>query len=179
MDQCDSGRVAGDRVDASSRHLWPGGANLSAMPANTCPPPCRRPSQGDRKGNAQSALGLRRVLRATGALGHELVEFGLVLGVPQAVEELLELALLLFEAAQSFRAILVKSPVAARRGSPAPPSARVSLTARLPVARAASHPMCHSPAADQIAQNDEAERPPNQKTHHCQGDPGRVAEIVE
>jgi hypothetical protein len=38
-------------------------------------------------------------LRATAALSHELVEFGFVLGVPQAVEELLKLPLLLFETA--------------------------------------------------------------------------------
>ena len=47
------------------------------------------------------------------ALGHELVEFGLVLGMTQAVEKLFEFALFFFEAAQGFRAVFVKGAVAA------------------------------------------------------------------
>jgi hypothetical protein len=45
----------------------------------------------------------------TAALGHELVEFGLVLGMPQTVEEL-EFALFFFEAAQ------VSARYSSRRG---------------------------------------------------------------
>ena len=56
----------------------------------------------------------RRGLWATAALGHELVEFGLVFGMTQAVEKCFELALFLFEAAQGFRAVFVKGAVAAR-----------------------------------------------------------------
>ena len=45
-------------------------------------------------------LGLRlRIAGASATLGHELVEFRLVLGVTQAVEERDEIALLFFEAA--------------------------------------------------------------------------------
>src|SRR5919198_476787 len=51
--------------------------------------------------------------RAATALGHELVEFGLVLGVAQAVEKFLEFALLLFQAPQGLSPILVKGPFAA------------------------------------------------------------------
>src|ERR1700742_3127056 len=54
--------------------------------------------------------GRRRVLPA---LGHELVELGLVLGEAQAVEEGGEIALFLFQAAQRVLAVLVERPVAA------------------------------------------------------------------
>ena len=47
------------------------------------------------------------------ALGHELVEFGLVLGVAQAIEKFLELALLLFETALSMLAKVPLERVAA------------------------------------------------------------------
>src|SRR5437763_7482922 len=47
-------------------------------------------------------------------LRHELVELFLVLGVTQAVEEILELDLLFLEPLQGFHAVLVKGPVAAR-----------------------------------------------------------------
>jgi hypothetical protein len=53
-------------------------------------------------------------LRTIAALGHELIEFRLVLGVTQTVEKLLEFALFFFEAAQGFRAVFVKGAVAAR-----------------------------------------------------------------
>jgi hypothetical protein len=53
-------------------------------------------------------------LGTAAALGHELVELGLVLGVTQTVEKLLELALFFFEASQSFDAVFVKGVVAAR-----------------------------------------------------------------
>src|SRR5262249_11234339 len=113
------------------------------------------------------------------ALGHELVEFGLVLGVPQAVEKFLELALLLLKATQGFGTIFVKRPVAARGWPLAPPSGRISLIAPLRMAPATARPLCHPPAAHEISQNDEPERPPDQETHHRQGDPSRIAEIIE
>src|SRR5260370_18959044 len=127
-----------------------------------------------------SGLGLWRLALGTAAaFGHELVEFGLVRGMRQTVEELLEFALFLPEAAQGLRAVLVKGTVAARARPPAPPSARVRLAALLPVARAATCPARHSPAAYEIPQNDEAERPPNHKTHYREGHPGWIAEIVQ
>jgi hypothetical protein len=61
-----------------------------------------------------SALGLPYLaLGATTALGHELIEFCLVFGVPQPVEELLEFALFLLEPAESLSAVFVKGAVAA------------------------------------------------------------------
>src|SRR5438445_13710805 len=94
------------------------------------------------------------------ALGHELVEFGLVLGMPEPVEELLEFALFFLEAAQGFRAVLVKGAVAARGRPLAPPSARVRVAALLPMARAATRPARNSPAPYEIPKNHNAKPPP-------------------
>ena len=58
-------------------------------------------------------LRLRAFRRPAAALGHELIELGLVLGMPQAVEECLEFALFFFEPAQCFVAVLVKGAIAA------------------------------------------------------------------
>ena len=85
-------------------------------------------------------LGLR-AFGTTAAVGHELVELGLVLGVAQALEELAELALLLLEPVQGFRAILVEGAVAARL-LPAPAAAptRRALAAALGAIPAAGPP---------------------------------------
>jgi hypothetical protein len=56
---------------------------------------------------ARAWLRLWPLLPAT-ALGHELVEFGLVLGHAQAAEEVLEITLLLFEPAQRLGPILIE-----------------------------------------------------------------------
>src|SRR5262249_61343215 len=53
--------------------------------------------------------------RPVAALGHELVELGLVLGEAEASEELAKFALLLLEAAQSVRSIFIEGAVAAGR----------------------------------------------------------------
>src|ERR1700739_2639376 len=50
-------------------------------------------------------------------LRHELVEFFLVLGVAQPVEEIPELGLLFLEAAQRFHAVFVEGAVATRGGA--------------------------------------------------------------
>src|SRR3981081_1689890 len=51
--------------------------------------------------------------RTLAVLRHELVELFLVLGVTQPIEEILELGLLLLEAAQGFHAVFVEGAVAA------------------------------------------------------------------
>ena len=56
---------------------------------------------------------LRRVLRPTPTLGHELVEFGFIPSLPQPVQERLELLLLLLKTPHGFVAILVKRTIAA------------------------------------------------------------------
>src|SRR5277367_5436231 len=58
-----------------------------------------------------------RFRRTPAPFGHELIEFSAVPGEAQPCEEILELALLLFEALQRILAIIVKGPVAARRGT--------------------------------------------------------------
>src|SRR6266536_2539817 len=76
---------------------------------------------------------------AAAALGHELVELGLVLGVAQALQELLELTLLLFEPPQGLGAIFVERPVAARaRIAAAGPAPRGALGVLPPLAGAAA-----------------------------------------
>src|SRR6202022_253844 len=75
----------------------------------------RRASEGGvRVALRSGALRLIGGPRLATALGHELIEFDLVLGVPQAVEKRLELALLFLEAAHGLVAVFVKSAVAAR-----------------------------------------------------------------
>ena len=59
--------------------------------------------------------GRLRLGRALAPLGHELIEFGAVLGEAQPPEEVLELALLVFEALQRLRSIVVEGAVAAGR----------------------------------------------------------------
>src|SRR5260370_6796114 len=63
-----------------------------------------------------SVLRGRRCVRwPVAPVGHELIELGLVLGHPQAVEEIAELALFLLEPAQRFAAVVVEGTVAAGR----------------------------------------------------------------
>src|SRR4051794_30132916 len=70
---------------------------------------------GARWGRVALSDGLRlRAVGGTAVLRHELVEFRLVFGVTQAVEECDEFVLLFFETAQGFGAVLVKRIVAAR-----------------------------------------------------------------
>ena len=66
------------------------------------------------RGRLRLGLRLRSVAsRAVATLGHELVELGAVFGKAQALQELLELALLVLEPAQCIGAIFVKGAIAA------------------------------------------------------------------
>ena len=105
------------RVQAADR---PGDAARSARTdpresKRTGPPVLRRigPERADVSCGG-SALRLRRLrrLRAIAPLRHELIELGLVLGETQPIEEVLELALLFLEPAQSLGAILVERVIA-------------------------------------------------------------------
>src|SRR5690348_6410043 len=82
---------------------------------------------------------------APAALRHELVGLRFVLGVPQALQKFLELALLLLEPAQRFGAVFVERPIPARPVRAAAPAARGALGLVPPPAGAgavmsASHP---------------------------------------
>ena len=61
-----------------------------------------------------AGLRLGRLPLRPAVFGHELVEFSLVLGVAEAIEEVLELALLVLEAPQGLRPVFVKSTVPTR-----------------------------------------------------------------
>jgi len=114
---------------------------------------------------------------AAAALGHELVEFRFILGVPQPVEKFLEFALLFFEAAQSFGAVFVKRSVAARgaiaastpalRGCLHPLDAALhALDPTLPTIRAPMSPACHSSTPYQKSEKHKAERPKQSMMMH-------------
>src|ERR1700722_5510333 len=79
--------------------------------------PQRCPDQAARGSGRRGLLRRRRGWRSRGtaAIGHELVELGLVLGEAQAFEEAREVLLLLFQAAQGLGAVFVKRVVAAGR----------------------------------------------------------------
>src|SRR5437764_4693445 len=103
------------------------------------------------KGASALRLGLRagRAGRAAAAVGHELIELGLVLGVAQPLQELLELALLLFEPTQRLGAILIERPIPARSAvAAAGPAPRGAFGVLPPPARVAVAvmPASHSSA---------------------------------
>src|SRR5215467_10232742 len=80
----------------------------------------RRTAAARRVGGSALRRRWRRGRRTRAALGHELIELGLVAREAQPLEKLPELALLLFEALQRLSPILVESVVAARwRAAPA------------------------------------------------------------
>src|SRR5947207_15883579 len=71
----------------------------------------------------------RRIARAIAAVGHELVELGLVLGKTQALQKGVELALLVFQPAQRVFSVFIERTVAARsRRLPPRPSATHAFT---------------------------------------------------
>src|SRR5207247_2027677 len=109
----------------------------------------RDPGNGsDHSGkNRRSALGLRLGAGApAAALGHELIELGLILGVTQALQKFLELALLLLEPAQGLAAIFVDRPVPARPGITAAVPAPRGALGVVPPAAAAIMPTSHHPS---------------------------------
>src|SRR5439155_12198199 len=163
-------------------------ATGSSIPRSTTSPTARREGSGLRL--------WRRSFGAAAAFGHDLIEFGCVLGVAQPVQELEEVALLVFEPAQRFGAILVEGAVAARgltvgpapAGAPGTPVARCRLHALHALLHAvhaplpaflSMHPASHATTSYQISENDKANRPPQQKAHDHQRDPSRLAYIVQ
>src|SRR5215831_10464161 len=135
------------------------------------------PSVGLLRGLGRSA----RFRRPIAPFRHELVELGLVLGVPQAVEEIADLALLLFESPQGLGAVLVEGTVAAGRRT-APPftsSAHAihlllhTFHLTLPTVHTVMIPAAHSSAPDDEGQCRKAQRPPETKPEDHESDPGR------
>src|SRR5882757_391020 len=115
-------------------------------------------------------------------LRHELVEFFLVLGVAQAIEEILELDLLLLEAAQRFDAVFIEGAVAARGRAEAAEAETMAFHAVAHPLHLVLHPLhlvlkavlapaTHFPAPECEEEKCEANRPPEDETQHGHNDP--------
>src|ERR1700678_4434975 len=140
-------------------------------------------------------VGLRRAVRfrrPVAAFRHKLVKLGFVLGVPQAIEEVAELALLLLKAAQGLGAVLVEGVVAAgTRMTPPFPAAWAHFSAHavhlllhalhlaLPTVHAVITPAAHSSAPDDEGQRRKAQRPPETKPEDHESDPGGPSQLVQ
>src|SRR4051794_28719791 len=122
------------------------------------------------------------------ALGHELLELGAVLRLPQAIEVFAEFALLLFQPPQGFRAVIVEGAVAAGARAPriaahpAPHPVHLFLQALhfvLPTVARAVMSASHASAPNDEGQQCQAEGPPDHEAEDHQGDPGRLSQLVE
>src|SRR5262249_30227486 len=128
----------------------------------------------------------------------ELIEFGLVFGHAQAVEEFHEFALLFFKAAKRLRLVFVESTIAARRAravlrprpmsGPMPtlvfgktlPAIRPPFLLALPTLFPSFLlPARHSSAPNEICQSCQAQGPKEDETTHHQSDPGGFADLVQ
>ena len=120
----------------------------------------------------------RRIGRAgaVAALGHELIELGLVAGEAQPLEEFLELALLFFETPQRLGAVFVEGMVAARRPEPAG-----GVLHRMTAVGAAftSSPTAHASAPYDIGQDRETHRPPQEESEDHQRNPCAHAPLIK
>src|SRR5262249_7540393 len=126
-----------------------------------------------------SPLRLRRgSLRPGAAFGHELIELGPVLGETQALEELDELALPVFEPAQGFPAKFVESAGAARGPVPAPRAAEAFVAVIVP-APARVRPTSHASSPYEISEDQKPDRPVDHEAQDHQGDPDRLRDFVE
>src|SRR5204862_6427729 len=92
----------------------------------------------------------------TPALLHELVELLLVLRHSQTAQEVLKLALLLFEATQSFGPIIIEGLIARARRSPPRSGSAHFIHAAGPTAH---FPRTHPSAPDQKGQDRKSDRP--------------------
>src|SRR3954452_2573499 len=116
-------------------------------------------------------------------LGHELVELFLVLGVAQAVEEILELDLLFLEAAQGFDAVFVEGAVAARGRAKAEATAFHAAPHPLHLVLHPLHlvlpailvtPATHFSAPECEKEKGKPDRPPDDEAEDGHGDPAGV-----
>src|SRR5215470_1205716 len=146
-------------------------------------------AHGRRRTLPLMGLGLRfrravRLRRPVTAFRHELVELRLVLGVPQPVKEIAELALLLLEPPQCFGAVFIKGTIAAGplRAPPIASGAHLSAHAlhlflhaihlALPMVHAVVVPATHSSAPDDERQRRKPQRPPKPEPKDHEDDPG-------
>src|SRR5215212_10134185 len=120
------------------------------------------------------------VLQPVLALGHELVELGLVASLAQALEEFGEFLLLFLQPAQRVGPIFIKGVIAGRRrhAERPLPSAGMAFCLSCEILAGVS-PKSHSSAPYQIDQNSEAERPEDDEACDHHRNPGRLAVIVQ
>src|SRR5215207_3922819 len=125
-------------------------------------------------------LAARCLLRPVPALGHKLVELGLVAGLAQALEKFGKFLLLLLEPAQRVGTIFIKGVIAGRRrhAERSLPSACMAFSLPCEILAGMS-PKSHSSAPYQIDQNSEAKGPKDDETCDHHRDPGRLAVIVQ
>src|SRR5579872_5278408 len=124
-------------------------------------------------------VGRRR--RRTGAvLRHEGIELFLVLGVTQAIEEILELDLLLFEPPERIGAVLVKGAVAARGRAEAEAVPLHAIAHPLHLVLHPLHlvrpailmtPATHFSAPECEKEKGMSDRPPDQEAEYRHGNP--------
>src|SRR4051794_39027353 len=124
--------------------------------------------------------------RARLVLRHERVELFLVLGVAQAVEEIPELDLLLFEALQGLGAVLVEGAVAARLRTETAEAEATALHATAHPLHLVLHPLhlvrpailvtpaTHFSAPECEKEKGKPDRPPDDETEDGHGDPAGV-----
>ena len=124
------------------------------------------------------ACGLRT---ARPALGHELIELGLVTCLAQAIEESLELVSLLLQAPQSLLAIGIEGRVAGRpqrtkAAETAAEAPRLLHKVLLPLQFVSA---THASTPDEIGQEAKANRPPDDEAENRGDDPRRLPVIVQ
>src|SRR4029079_2846245 len=112
------------------------------------------------------------------ALGHELVELGLVLGLPQAGEEGLKFPFLFLEATQGLGAVVVERLVPARSRR-MPPGAAHLVHVALPTRKSVIVEQVHAPAPDHKCESRKPDRPPRHEADEYECDLGRSAKIVD
>src|SRR5262249_39719350 len=134
---------------------------------------------------APPSAGRRKVLRelrgrpAAAPLSHELVDLGLVLGVPQPLQEALELVDLLLEPPQGCLPIFVEGTITGRLERADATSPTHHLTPELavfPLAFPSS--ASHASTPDQIGQNAKADGPPQNEAYDHGCDPCRLPVLV-
>src|SRR3984957_13488134 len=128
----------------------------------------------------------RRRRRTGTVLRHERIELFLVLGVTQAIEEILELDLLLFKPLQCVRTVVVEGAVAARRR----PETEAAAAIGLPRLHVIAHPLhlvlhplhlvrpailmtpaTHFSAPECEKEKTKADRPPDEEAEYRHGNP--------
>src|SRR5579863_10297171 len=121
-------------------------------------------------------------------LRHELVELFLVLGVTQAIEEILEFGLLFLKPSQRLHAVFVEGAVAARRRAEREAAALHVVAHPLHLVLHSLHlvgpailmtPATHFSAPECEKEKGKANRPPDEEAENRHGDPAGMPGRLE